>query len=269
MTLEVIQHIPLEKFICEPQVRERLDPEKIERMAQSFRSTGQLQPTRSRRAGDLFAIVDGHYRTAAAKRAGFKTLATIIEEKELSEGEVIQRQLIANCQREDLTALETARAVEQLIKLTGWTAGQTAAQLGFSDAKVSGLRKLLTLPEAILVQVESGKIPASAACELARVEDPARQAELAQQMSAGRLTRDGVAGARKAAKRSTGGDEGQPSRVTAVLGPKRSITVAGAGTLEQFIELIELLLGKARRERSRGTELATFIRLLRDQAKAT
>jgi hypothetical protein len=128
---------------------------------------------------------------------------------------------------------------------------------------------LLELPAEIIKQVEAGKIPPSGAYELARVTDAKQQAVMAAQMAAGQLTRDGAAGARKAAKRSDKPGESQPSRVTAILGESRSITVACAGlTLERFISLVEELLAKARRERSRGTELGTFISLLRDQARS-
>ena len=44
---------------------------------------------------------------------------------------------------------------------------------------------------------------------------------------------------------------------------------ASALTLESFIAAIEELLAKARRERSRGTGLPTFLKLLRDQSQTT
>jgi len=192
-----------------------------------------------------------------------------MEDQPLDEGAVIQRQLISNVLREALSPLDTARAIQQLIATTGWSAGQVADNLAFSNAKVTRLLALLRLPAAIIEQVEAGKISASSAYELARVNDADRQAALAQQMAAGQLTRDAAAGKRKAAKR--GGQQGEcyPSRVTAILGESRSITVASTGlTLDRFITLIEEVLAKARRERSRGTELGTFISLLRDQARA-
>ena len=71
-------------------------------------------------------------------------------------------------------------------------------KLGFSNAKVSRLLAVLSLPEAIRDQVQAGTIPASAAYELARVEDPGRQAALAEDLAGGRLTRDGLAGMAKA-----------------------------------------------------------------------
>lgn len=268
MKPQTIHHLTIDKFICQPQVRDRLDPAKIEQMAQSFKTVGQLQPILARRDGERFVPTDGHYRLAAARHLGWKAIAAILEENPLSAGDVLTRQLIANCQRDDLTDLEIARGIERLMETTGWTASQVATNLGFSNAKVSGLRKLLTLPVGILTEVETGKISASAAAELARCDDPAEQAELAQRLAEGRLTRDGVAGARKAARRAANGDDARLTRVTAPLGEGRSITIAGAElTLESLIEAVEQLLAKARRVRSQGIALRTFVKMLKDQAE--
>jgi ParB family chromosome partitioning protein len=268
--MEQIQHFPIDELHCVPQIREQLNPELVQQIAQSFQTVGQLQPLRVRLDEGRRLVVDGHHRLAAAPLAAFKTLACIVENQPLDEGEVIQRQLISNCQRESVKPLEAARAIQRLMERTGWKAGQAGASIGFSNPKVSRLLALLSLPEAITEQVESGSISASAAYELTRVEDAAQQAELAQQMAAGELTRDGVSGARKATKRAASATvEKQPCRVTAILGESRTITVSSDSlTLEKFIALIEELLAKARRERSRGTELSTFISLLKDQARA-
>lgn len=265
----MIQQLPLEKLSDEPQVRERLDPDKIERMAASFKAVGQLQPIRVRRLGERFDPVDGHYRAAAAKLAGFKTIAAILEERELSAGEVLQRQLIANCQRTDLTPCETARGVEQLMKLTGWNAAQTAAHLGFSEAKVSSLRKLLTLPPEVLGQVEEGRIAASTAYELARIDDPEQRNRLVAQAAGGAVTRDEVSCARRSGKRTAAKPDGGPSRVTLSIDKDSSVTFSGSGlSLDRIIGLSEALLAKARRGRTRGFELPTLVKMFRDQARS-
>ncbi|MBL9081600.1 MAG: ParB/RepB/Spo0J family partition protein [Planctomycetales bacterium] len=264
-----IRQIPLAKFGDEPQVRGRLDPDKVAGLAASLRAVGQLQPIRARPLGNLFDPVDGHYRVAAARLAGFETIDAVIEERELNAAEILQRQLIANCQRTDLTPCETARGIEQLMSLTGWTAAQAAAHLGFSETKVSGLRKLLTLPPEILAQVEAGAIPVSTAYELARIDDPIRRAELFAQAATGAVTRDEVSGARRSTTRSAAGPDDGPSRVTLSIDKNSSVTFSGPGlTLDRIIGLSEALLAKARRGRTRGFELPTLVKMFRDQARA-
>lgn len=267
MKPETIHELPIDRFICEPQVREQLDPMRVEQMAQSFTTVGQLQPIRARRNGHGFTPVDGHYRLAAGTRLGWKTIAAIVEQQELDEKGILIRSLIANCQRTDLKPTEIARGIERLIDATGATAGEIAAQLGFSDAKVSDLRKLLTLSPDIIEMVDAGKIPVSAAAELAR-RDPAEHAELAKQLADRTLTRDGLAGARRAAKRPAKSGDAQKSRVTAVLDGGRLVTISGDDLdLEGFIQTIELLLSKARRARPQGIGLGTFIKMLKDQSQ--
>lgn len=270
MSAETVQAIPLDTFREDQRVRKQLNDELVEQIAQSFQLVGQLQPVRARWVGTELLLVDGHHRLAAAYKAGLKTLGCIVEQQALEDGQVIQRQLILNCLRESLSSVETARAIGQLMQATGWNASQAANNLGFSNAKVTRLLALLALPPAILQEVEAGRIPASAGYELAQVENPEQQAELAQHLATGMLTRDAVAGRRKArVKAAAGSTEAAPARVTALLGAGRTITVSAAGlTLESFISLIEELLGKARRVRAQGVELGTFIKMLRDQARA-
>src|SRR4051794_38916321 len=86
------------------QVRESFDG--IDGLADTLSEVGQLHPIRVRKEGDYYLIVDGERRYRAAKQLGWKTISCIVEQKDLSAGEVTQRQLIANCQREDLKPLE-------------------------------------------------------------------------------------------------------------------------------------------------------------------
>lgn len=269
MSSEAVQDIPLDTFCDDRNVRSRLNRELVDQIAASYQLVGQLQPVRARWVESRLSMIDGHHRLAAAYKAGLKTLACIIEEQALGGGDVIQRQLIANCLRENLSTVDTARAIQELMETMGWNGTQVAANLPFSKATVTRLLSLPSLPPPILAQVEAGQISASAAYELSQITDPAKQAELAAQLAEGRLTRDAISGARKAAKRPAKRTSNEPSRVTAILGESRSITVASAGlTLERFIELIEEVLAKARRVRSQGVELGTFVKMLRDQARA-
>ncbi len=271
--MEQIQHIPLDKIVAEVQVRKEMDQEKLDGLAKSFKELGQQQPCRVRKVEDKFVIVVGERRYRAAKLAGLTTLAVIVEGKDLCDGEVLQRQIIENLQRENLTALETATGIAELMKATGWKVGEAATRLGISNASATRLLALLTLPKSIQDQVITGVIPASAAYELSRVEDSGQQQELANQFAAGRLTRDGLAGAIKAqakspAKGSTKGPSVATGRATAQLGEGRTVTVVGRSlSLEGFIEILEELLAKARKSRPTGIELGTFLALLKDQSR--
>ncbi len=200
-----------------------------------------------------------------------KGLSAVIESQSLSEGDVIQRQLIADCQQETLLPLEKATSISRLMVATGWNASQAASKLGMSNATATRLLALLTLPEDVRQRVASGEITPSAAYELSRVADPAQQAELVRQVVSGGLTRDGLAGVRKnSGKKQTGETATAASnRATAQLGEGRVVTVVGESlNLEGFIEILEELLVKARKVRPQGVQLKSFLSMLKDQSGA-
>jgi ParB family transcriptional regulator, chromosome partitioning protein len=211
--------------------------------------------------------VDGERRFRAAKLAGFTSIAAIVEGKQLCAGEILQKQLIANCQREDLSRMEEAWSIDRLMTETGWNGSAVAGRLGMSVATVSKLLKLLQLPEPIQQQVHQGQIGLTAALELLKVDNGDAQAALATEVAAGRLTRDALAGSLKAKKNGRRKSGGSASRVTAQLGSGRAVTViAESIDLETFIEALEEALAKARKARTSGVEISTFTRMLRDQA---
>jgi len=269
MRQEAIQYLPLDKIVCEAQVRDKVADESLIGLARSIQEIGLQQPIRVRRDGEKFPVVDGERRLRAARLAKCSSIAVIIEEKELSEGEVIQHQMIANIQRVDLSPVEKARSIVRLMETTGWNAAETAGRLGMSAATAARLTALLSLPAEIVAEVEAGRLPASTAYEIGKIDDPVKQAEIAAEAASGRLTRDVVSGHARKAKNGVTQSEQAPSRFVGTLAGGRSVTVCGAGIcLDALIGWLEELLAKARKARTQGLELKTFMKMLRDQAKA-
>lgn len=269
MPQERMIRIAVEKISAAKQVREQFDEESIAGLAATLKAQGQLQPVRVRKAGDKYILVDGERRYRAAKVAGLTELDAIVEERELTPDEITERSLVANCQREDLKPLEKARGIAELMKQTGQNASEVSGRLGMSNAMVSRLLGLLELPADIQEQIASGKISPSAAVELAKVRDSRLQSELAGQVASGKLTRDGIAKAAKPKKRSAS-SAGKPAsgRLIAMLGLGRVVSViAPVLTVETVIELLEDLIAKARKAKGQNLSLATFSRLLEDQAR--
>ncbi len=152
MEQEQIQYVALDKIAPDPlQPRRDFGKQPLEELVASLKEVGQLVPIRIRLDGERFVLVDGERRWRAAKVAGLTAIAAIVESKALDAG-----QLVANCQREGLTAMEEAQAVSRLMEETGWTAAQVAARLGKSPATISRLLSLLGLPH----EVQSGSRPA-------------------------------------------------------------------------------------------------------------
>ncbi|HEY2837677.1 MAG TPA: ParB/RepB/Spo0J family partition protein [Pirellulales bacterium] len=268
MNQEAIQYLPIGQIECDPQVRERFDEQQLIGLARSIQEVGLQQPIRVRRTGERFVVIDGERRLRASRLTKLTLVPVIVEGKDLCDGEVIQRQLIANLQRAGLSACERARAIQRLMEATGWPVTEAAGKCGISGSTATRLLAILGLPEAIQASIDAGKIPESAGYLLKRVDDPEKQAALAAQLAEGRLTRDALIGQVKAERKAPSNPKaGQ--RATALLPSGYSITVTGNElTLDRMVDCLEIALTKLRKLRSRGVDLAAACRILREEAHA-
>jgi len=266
MTMRRYEESPIERLTTAPQVRKVFDDATVERMADSIKTVGLLQPILTRPHEDKLLIVDGELRYRAALRAAMKTVPVIVEEGEPSPADTIETQLVANIHRSDLRPTERAAAIEKLIELRGLTLSAAAARLGMSGGTVTRLLAILKLPEPIRGRIDAGEIPASAGYDLSKISNPAEQSALAGELAAGTVTRDAVSGTVKARRRSPQKPSASgPKRVVVPLGDGRSVSISGASsTLEALIEVCEALLVKARKARTQGWTMPTFLKVLRE-----
>jgi ParB family chromosome partitioning protein len=209
--------IPVSRIAPDPeQPREEFDIEALDRLAESLRTKGQLQPIRVRweEGRGLYVIICGERRWRAAQQAGIETMSCVIVEGPIDAGELLALQLIENCVREDLQPIEQARAFRALIDRNGWSARQVARELGIVQSNVVRALALLALPPAVQEQVEQGALPPATAYEVSKLDDPADQAEVAARVVAEGLSRSEVIDAvRKAAsKPRAGGAKGNGAR---------------------------------------------------------
>jgi ParB family chromosome partitioning protein len=186
-------HMEIDRIVPDPdQPRKDFSAEAIDRLAASLTRHGQLQPIRVRWNGGLgrWVVISGERRYRAAIQAGLKTVACIFVDGALSPSEILQEQMVENCLREDLKPIEQARAYRQLMDLHGWTAKELSEELHVSRGAISKALSLLGLPDDLRDQVDAGVIPATAAYEVAKLEDPDAQRAIARRIGAENLTRD-------------------------------------------------------------------------------
>jgi ParB family chromosome partitioning protein len=189
-------HMEIDRIVPDPdQPRKEFADDAIDRLAASLLKHGQLMPIRVRwdAAIGKWLVISGERRYRAALRAGLKTVACVFADDGLSPSEVLQEQIIENLLREDLKPIEQARAYRQLMDLHGWTAKELSGELHVSQGAISKSLTLLTLPAELQGQVDDGAIPATAAYEVAKVEDRAVQREIARRIVDEDLTRDAAA----------------------------------------------------------------------------
>jgi ParB family transcriptional regulator, chromosome partitioning protein len=264
---ESLQHLPIEVLRLEKQVRMPTDAASLLPLVTSIREHGILIPVLVADEQGTFRLLDGHRRVSAAREIGLLTVPAVVRAGALDPAQVLTIQLTTAWQRADLSPVERALAVAELMTLTGLSAGKVAAKLGVSAATVCRHLRLLKLPSAIQQHVATGRVAASAGYHLASVSDASIQDGLAAQVAAGELTRDGLV--RKTKERPGGRSRRErPTRIALPLGGRRSIVVFGpAVTIDSLVTWLEECLGRVRDARSRGVVLGELRKELVAQVK--
>ena len=138
------------------QPRKEFDGEKLHELAQSIKENGVIQPIIVRQSPVIgYEILAGERRYRASLLAGLRYIPAVV--KQLSDQEMMIQSIIENLQRENLNPIEEARAYESLVE-KGFTHAEIADKMGKSRPYISNSIRLLSLPEPILSEVESGKL---------------------------------------------------------------------------------------------------------------
>lgn len=150
----------------------------LETLAESVKAQGILQPivVRSKPNG-IYEIIAGERRWRAAQLAGLEKVPVIV--KEVPDESAMAIALIENIQRENLSPLEEAQALERLAKEFNLTHNAVAEAIGKSRATVSNLLRLLTLNDEVKGLLEQGSLEAGHAKVLLSLKGAA-QNQLAQ-----------------------------------------------------------------------------------------
>lgn len=160
------------------QPRRIFDEEALQSLAESMKEAGVLQPLLVVEDNGRYRIVAGERRFRAARLAGLDSVPCIV--RTMSVQEQMEAALIENIQREDLNALEEAKAIRQLMDACGYTQEQAAKRLGKSRPVIANLLRLLHLPESVQKMVAEEKLSAGHARVLAGLENESMQIYLAE-----------------------------------------------------------------------------------------
>jgi ParB family chromosome partitioning protein len=161
------------------QPRTQWDDAALADLAASIQSQGVVQPIVVRPlAGGLYEIIAGERRWRASKLAGLTSIPAVV--RQLDDQAALAIALIENIQREDLSAIEEARAIRNLTDSFNLTHEQVAQVLGRSREAVSNLLRLLKLELSVQESVLDGQLSAGHARSLVALSE-AQQKQLAQQ----------------------------------------------------------------------------------------
>ncbi len=141
------------------QPRKNIDENSLRELAESIKHQGLLQPIVLRTQNDTdgrYELIAGERRWRAAQLAGLRKIPAII--KKVDENTAAAIALVENIQRDDLSAIEEAMAIKQLILKFDMTHEQAATAIGRSRPAVSNLLRLLELAPEVRDWLTEGRL---------------------------------------------------------------------------------------------------------------
>jgi ParB family chromosome partitioning protein len=199
------------------QPRRRFDESELERLAESIRRYGVLQPVVVRRAAAgasrPYELVVGERRWRASQRAGRETVPAVVQDVEPSE--LLEVALVENVQRRDLNPIELAQAFRALLD-GGRTQEEVGERVGLERSTVANHLRLLELPKELQEDVELGTLSMGHAKALLQLQNPERRRHLRDRIVAEALSvRASEALARALATVSGSARAAEPARTPA------------------------------------------------------
>ena len=168
------------------QPRTRFREEALDELARSIQTSGIIQPLVVRPIGNRYQLIAGERRWRAAQRAGLTKVAAII--RQVPDELALEMTLVENIQREDLNAIEAARAFDRLMGEFQLTQEAVAERTGKDRATVANAIRLLKLEPGIQSWIEEGKLSAGHGRALLAIADSSLRMRYAQRAARGGLT---------------------------------------------------------------------------------
>ncbi|MDD3127150.1 MAG: ParB/RepB/Spo0J family partition protein [Candidatus Izemoplasmatales bacterium] len=168
------------------QPRKHFDGEAMKELAESIRINGVLQPIIVKKVLNGYLLVAGERRVRAAKMAGFSAIPAIV--RDYNTRYLAELALLENIQREDLTIIEEAEAYRNAINSMNITHLELAQKVGKSRSYISNTLGILTLPDAIINEINNGRISMGHARALSKLEDGNRIQQIAAMIVSNKMT---------------------------------------------------------------------------------
>lgn len=177
---EIIQ-VNISDLMSNPyQPRKIFDDSALHELAESIKEHGVFQPIIVKKSVKGYNIIAGERRVKASQIAGLTTIPAIV--RDFTDDEMMQVALLENLQREDLTAIEEAKAYKSIIEAMRLTQDELAKRLGKSRSHITNMLGLLRLPLSVQDEVLHNKISMGHARVLSKLQDPAQIMELSDKI---------------------------------------------------------------------------------------
>jgi ParB family transcriptional regulator, chromosome partitioning protein len=201
---EGLRELPVELIQPNPrQPRQSFDEGPLAELAESIRARGVLQPIVVRPLpGGHYELVAGERRLRAARIAELESIPAVVRDAE--DWERLDLALAENMARQDLNAVEEARACAMLVDDLGLTKEEVGRRVGRSRVAISNLIRLLDLPEEALELIERGELSEGHGRAILLCKDHSTRRSLAQE------ARDGAWSVRETERRAREAEQGEP-----------------------------------------------------------
>ncbi|MBR2840828.1 MAG: ParB/RepB/Spo0J family partition protein [Bacilli bacterium] len=151
------------------QPRTVFDEDALRELSESIKENGVIEPIIVKKSIKGYDVIAGERRLKASKLAGNKTIPAII--RQLSDDKMAEIALLENLQRENLTALEEARAYKSLIEKLNITQEQLAKKVSKSRSHITNMLGLLRLPSEVQDMVQDKRLTMGHARTLSKLKD--------------------------------------------------------------------------------------------------
>lgn len=138
------------------QPRLQFDEQALAELAESIRVNGLIQPITVRETDGHYEIIAGERRSRACRLAGMTEIPCYILSP--SEAQAAEMALVENIQREDLTAVEEAKAYVEIMRQSKLTQEEVAKRVGKSQSAVANKIRLLNLSQEVQQAVVERKL---------------------------------------------------------------------------------------------------------------
>lgn len=157
---KAMKHLPLDMIT----VRDGFNPRRyfseraLNELVDSIKSQGVIQPIVVKPNNDKtgFNLIAGERRFRAATLAGIESIPTII--RLVSDEEALAMAVTENCERQDVSAAEEAKACHRMMALCDGDRQETALALGWSLKKLESRLSLLHCSDKVLEALEQRQI---------------------------------------------------------------------------------------------------------------
>lgn len=154
------KEIQLDRIVPDPdQPRRTFDQDRLDELAASIASEGVLQPivVRYHASSDRYIIVHGERRFRASSQAGRQSIPALV--RDVPEDRRLIQQLMENIVRDDLNAVDRARALRMLkSQMNDAPWHEVAAEVGIRRSRLFQLLDTGKLPDTTQERIRAGTL---------------------------------------------------------------------------------------------------------------